>query len=74
MQFSTLALTLLSLSFAAALPLNINLGAYSPALVVGDGALSFGEATKTAAATTAQAPAAQGQTEGGATITPAAEG
>ncbi|KAH7632960.1 hypothetical protein B0T09DRAFT_83987 [Sordaria sp. MPI-SDFR-AT-0083] len=27
---------------AAALPLNINLGAYSPALVVGDGEISFG--------------------------------
>lgn len=25
-----------------ALPLNINLGAYSPALVVGDGEISFG--------------------------------
>ncbi|KAK1755468.1 hypothetical protein QBC47DRAFT_190020 [Echria macrotheca] len=29
---------------AAALPLNINLGAYSPALVVGDGAIEFGGA------------------------------
>ncbi|KAL1871318.1 hypothetical protein VTK73DRAFT_2114 [Phialemonium thermophilum] len=29
-------------SLAAALPLNINLGAYSPALVVGDGEISFG--------------------------------
>lgn len=28
-------------AFAAAAPLNINLGAYSPALVVGDGALTF---------------------------------
>lgn len=26
----------------AAIPLNINLGAYSPALVVGDGEISFG--------------------------------
>ncbi|KAI0912915.1 hypothetical protein F4823DRAFT_579237 [Ustulina deusta] len=26
---------------AVALPLNINLGAYSPALVVGDGAIGF---------------------------------
>ncbi|KAL2133068.1 hypothetical protein VTI74DRAFT_2972 [Chaetomium olivicolor] len=32
-------LSLLSLTHA--LPLNINLGAYSPALVVGDGAISF---------------------------------
>ncbi|KAL8418335.1 hypothetical protein RB594_001805 [Gaeumannomyces avenae] len=30
---------------AAALPLNINLGAYSPALVVGDGEISFGGKT-----------------------------
>jgi len=28
-------------SLTAALPLNVNLGAYSPALVVGDGAISF---------------------------------
>lgn len=37
--------TAILLSLAAALPLNINLGAYSPALVVGDGAIEFkGEA------------------------------
>ncbi|KAL2288718.1 hypothetical protein FJTKL_03403 [Diaporthe vaccinii] len=40
---------------AAALPLNINLGAYSPALVVGDGEISFGGAAQGQA----QAPAAQ---------------
>ncbi|SPQ21860.1 50ab53b7-0d06-40d9-93bd-c9ba025eed2c [Thermothielavioides terrestris] len=34
---------------AAALPLNINLGAYSPALVVGDGEISFGGAANAAA-------------------------
>lgn len=28
-------------TLAAAIPLNVNLGAYSPALVVGDGAISF---------------------------------
>ncbi|KAL7625996.1 hypothetical protein AAE478_002765 [Parahypoxylon ruwenzoriense] len=28
-------------ALAAAAPLNINLGAYSPALVVGDGAIGF---------------------------------
>jgi hypothetical protein len=33
---------------AAALPLNINLGAYSPALVVGDGEISFGGAANAA--------------------------
>ncbi|KAF1983824.1 hypothetical protein K402DRAFT_294982, partial [Aulographum hederae CBS 113979] len=31
-------------SMVSALPLNINLGAYSPALVVGDGEISFGGA------------------------------
>lgn len=30
-------------SLAAALPLNINLGAYSPALVVGDGEVSVAQ-------------------------------
>ncbi|KAG7287470.1 hypothetical protein NEMBOFW57_006981 [Staphylotrichum longicolle] len=34
-------LPLLVATAALALPLNINLGAYSPALVVGDGAISF---------------------------------
>lgn len=38
-------------TFAAAAPLNINLGAYSPAVVVGDGALTFeGAAAKAGAA------------------------
>jgi hypothetical protein len=32
--------------FASAVPLNINLGAYSPALVVGDGEISFGSPEK----------------------------
>ncbi|KAI1120510.1 hypothetical protein F5Y10DRAFT_272982 [Nemania abortiva] len=35
---------------AVAAPLNINLGAYSPALVVGDGAIGFGGAEGEAAA------------------------
>ncbi|KAJ4388662.1 hypothetical protein N0V93_006121 [Gnomoniopsis smithogilvyi] len=43
---------------AAALPLNINLGAYSPALVVGDGEISFGGAAAAAPATAAPAAAA----------------
>lgn len=34
--------TLLAAYLASAVPLNINLGAYSPALVVGDGEISFG--------------------------------
>jgi hypothetical protein len=38
-------------TFATAVPLNINLGAYSPAVVVGDGALTFeGAAAKAGAA------------------------
>src|SRR5689334_7397014 len=41
MQKNFLLAALLAAS-AAALPLNINLGAYSPALVVGDGEISFG--------------------------------
>jgi hypothetical protein len=35
-------LALLATCSVSAVPLNINLGAYSPALVVGDGAISFG--------------------------------
>jgi len=42
MQYSYAFLALLSATSVAALPLNINLGAYSPALVVGDGEISFG--------------------------------
>lgn len=46
-----------------AAPLNINLGAYSPALVVGDGALTFGgeaaAVAPAAAAPAAAAPAAE---------------
>ncbi|CAJ2506786.1 Uu.00g079720.m01.CDS01 [Anthostomella pinea] len=48
-------------AFAVAAPLNINLGAYSPALVVGDGAIGFegaeaeGEAATEAAAVQANA-------------------
>ncbi|KAI1102644.1 hypothetical protein F4804DRAFT_334057 [Jackrogersella minutella] len=39
---STLAIVFAALTaLAAAAPLNINLGAYSPALVVGDGAIGF---------------------------------
>ncbi|KAM7198785.1 hypothetical protein V8F33_004799 [Rhypophila sp. PSN 637] len=40
MRFQLLSTMALS-ALTAALPLNINLGAYSPALVVGDGAISF---------------------------------
>jgi len=39
-SFSLLSIAAL-VTLASALPLNINLGAYSPALVVGDGAIEF---------------------------------
>ncbi|CAG8975971.1 hypothetical protein HYALB_00012306 [Hymenoscyphus albidus] len=42
MQYSFALAALFSATIALPLPLNINLGAYSPALVVGDGAISFG--------------------------------
>ncbi|GJD05316.1 hypothetical protein CH63R_03412 [Colletotrichum higginsianum IMI 349063] len=45
MQITSALMTLAFLAVginAAPAPLNINLGAYSPALVVGDGALTFG--------------------------------
>lgn len=55
--------TLIGLAgMAIAVPLNINLGAYSPALVVGDGEISFGGggegAKKAGAAAIASAPGA----------------
>lgn len=56
-------------------PLNINLGAYSPALVVGDGAIGFGAAeggAAKAAEGAAAAPAAQPVAAGAAA--PAAAG
>lgn len=48
MHPSTFLSTAILLTLATALPLNINLGAYSPALVVGDGAIEFegGEAAE----------------------------
>lgn len=42
MQYLSAYLALLAATSISALPLNINLGAYSPALVVGDGEISFG--------------------------------
>ena len=41
MQPTTFISALPLFTLAAALPLNINLGAYSPALVVGDGAIEL---------------------------------
>ncbi|KAB5547306.1 hypothetical protein GE09DRAFT_1060828 [Coniochaeta sp. 2T2.1] len=65
---------------AAALPLNINLGAYSPALVVGDGEISFGGRTDVSnlinalegAAVNAAAGAQAGAAGGAAAAAPAA--
>ena len=42
MHYESIILALLAATCVSALPLNINLGAYSPALVVGDGEISFG--------------------------------
>lgn len=39
-KYTALAVVMASMAIGA--PLNINLGAYSPALVVGDGEISFG--------------------------------
>ncbi|KAI1456732.1 hypothetical protein F4805DRAFT_458522 [Annulohypoxylon moriforme] len=47
-------------ALAAAAPLNINLGAYSPALVVGDGAIGFNGAEGEAATNGAAALEGQG--------------
>lgn len=75
------ALTFILATFGpsvSALPLNINLGAYSPALVVGDGEISFaggsdvnslmnaleGAAVETATAVTQQGAGAGTPTEG----------
>ncbi|OTA94525.1 hypothetical protein M434DRAFT_29895 [Hypoxylon sp. CO27-5] len=56
--FAIISATLTAL--AAAAPLNINLGAYSPALVVGDGAIGFNGGEGEAAAEGAAALEGQG--------------
>jgi hypothetical protein len=53
---------LLAATFISAVPLNINLGAYSPALVVGDGEISFGGAEDAAALVETLAGASTGTT------------
>lgn len=63
----------------AAVPLNINLGAYSPALVVGDGEISLGSTESasqlmaTLASGAAQGAAAEGQAQQGQQEQPAAQ-
>tara|TARA_R110002060_G_scaffold54946_1_gene65493 strand:- start:90 stop:605 length:516 start_codon:yes stop_codon:yes gene_type:complete len=42
MLYLSTILTILAATSVTSLPLNINLGAFSPALVVGDGGISFG--------------------------------
>ncbi|KAJ0118730.1 hypothetical protein N8I77_001482 [Diaporthe amygdali] len=67
---------------ASAAPLNINLGAYSPALVVGDGEISFAGAqgaeglvnTLQGAAAASNGAVAQGQAVAPAAAAPAGEG
>lgn len=71
------ALAVLMATMAVAAPLNINLGAYSPALVVGDGEISFagagGEAGAANIVNTLQGAAASssGAVAQGAAIAPA---
>lgn len=71
------ALTVLMATLAVGAPLNINLGAYSPALVVGDGEISFagagGEAGAANIVNTLQGAAASsgGAVAQGAAIAPA---
>jgi len=52
-------LVILAAISISALPLNINLGAFSPALVVGDGEISFGGAENAAALMTALSTGSQ---------------
>jgi hypothetical protein len=68
--FSTL-LALTAATTVVALPLNINLGAYSPALVVGDGEISFGGGAEAAALVNTLQGASAG-TEAVASLTQAA--
>ncbi|KAK0636994.1 hypothetical protein B0T17DRAFT_504380 [Bombardia bombarda] len=73
---SILSTTAALVALASALPLNINLGAYSPALVVGDGAISFeegGEAVTNLVETLQGAAASSGAAVASAASAPAAE-
>ncbi|CZR61377.1 uncharacterized protein PAC_11273 [Phialocephala subalpina] len=83
MQYSFALTALLAATYVSAVPLNINLGAYSPALVVGDGEISFGGAESAealvntlagasagTAATAAASGIKQAGVEGSTVITP----
>lgn len=67
MHYESTILALLAASFVTAVPLNINLGAYSPALVVGDGEISFGSGTEAEALVNSLSGASAG-TEAATTI------
>ena len=67
MRYESTSLALLAAACVSALPLNINLGAYSPALVVGDGEISFGSGAEAEALVNTLTGAAAGA-EAGSTI------
>jgi hypothetical protein len=67
MHYETTILALLAATSVYAVPLNINLGAYSPALVVGDGEISFGSGAEAEALVNTLSGASAG-TEAATTI------
>ena len=78
MLFIQKLIALTAILLVSAIPLNINLGAYSPALVVGDGEISFGGAQNAAALmetlATGAVSAAQGGQPAPVPATPPTEG
>ncbi|KAL3419156.1 hypothetical protein PVAG01_09378 [Phlyctema vagabunda] len=64
MLYSYTLIALMAATSVNALPLNINLGAYSPALVVGDGEISFGGQEDVSNLITALSGASQGAEAG----------
>lgn len=74
MQYSYAFLALISATSVIALPLNINLGAYSPALVVGDGEISFGGAESATNLVEALSGASAGTEAAASSLTRAALG
>jgi hypothetical protein len=72
---STFLIASLLAAYGMAIPLNINLGAYSPALVVGDGEISFGgKADVTNLMNALEGAAVSGAAANGAAAQPAVEG
>lgn len=73
MQYSFTLLALVAATTVIAAPLNINMGAYSPALVVGDGAIGFkGTESVTNLMNTLQGAAASSAAANGAAVPAAA--